>query len=134
VLGGDSPQAGEQRRGQALLLERVADDDGQLGELGIFRRPDEPGDAEDPLWVVGRDGDQRDVVPAVDVDEVVGVGARQVRLRGEKAPVLRFRRQPGIGGAQARAIVRPDRADHDLASTAQADHFHVAELTSGKSG
>jgi hypothetical protein len=50
-------------------------------------------DAVEPRGVVGVDGDDRDVVAAVDLREVAQVGLGEARLGRQQAPAARLRRQ-----------------------------------------
>ena len=68
--------------------------------------------------------DQRVVVAAVDVDQVVGVGRGQVRLDSHEAPVAGFRGQAVVRQLQPLAVVGPDRPDRDDTSIWEAADIH----------
>lgn len=116
-------QARHQLRGQALVLEPVADDDRELGRPRIAGKADVASDSDDRFGVIAQAGrerrHQRIVIAAVDLDQVAHVGFGQLGLGGQKPPVARLGRQPSVRGPQARAVVGANRPDLDFGATGQ---------------
>src|SRR5437764_6264735 len=78
----------EQCRAEPLLLEAIADHDGNLRPRWILRETDKACDAEDSLRVRCGGCYECDMVAPVDLHEVPRLRVRQVRLGRQKAPIL----------------------------------------------
>jgi hypothetical protein len=117
---GQVGEAREQGSSEPAALPLVGDGYGNLGQLGVVARADVAGDA-DQVSARAVDRDDRLVVVVIDVDEVLELGLRQSRLRGEEPAVARLRAEPLEAGGQERLVLGAYRPQDDPAPVAQGD-------------
>ena len=96
---------------EPLALEGVGDDDRRLGGAGSSVERTKRADGDD---VLALDGDQRDVVDAVDLGQVAQVLRRQPRLGREVAPAHRLGRQARVRGGQLLGVGGADGPDEGM--------------------